>query len=194
MSDPQRICLFGGSFDPIHLGHTYIAQAAVEALDLDLVLFLPCKQSPHKKNRTHASERHRLNMCRLATQDLPWAEVDDFDITAPAPSYSWRTAEAMHAKFPQAHLFWLMGTDQWEALPRWNRPDYFSELVDIIVFSRNTPPQARTGYKMHPILGHHPASSTEIRKAPHPDWLAPPVLEYIQANNLYPSSKSSLKD
>ena len=113
---PQRICLFGGTFDPIHLGHTHIARAAVEQLELDLVLFLPCRQSPHKTDQQHADAKHRLAMCRLATADFPWAEVNDHDLTSPPPSYSWRTAQAMQKNFPLAQLYWLMGTDQWDAL------------------------------------------------------------------------------
>ena len=191
---PERlnICLFGGTFDPIHLGHTHIAQAAVDQFQLDQVIFLPCKQSPHKQGQDHASEHHRLEMCRLATAGCDWAEVDDFDLTAPAPSYSWRTAEVMTKRFPNARLFWLMGTDQWQALPRWNRPDHFASLVEFIVFTRGETPKPREGYRLHAIAGDHPASATVIRKSAknhlRTDWLASEVSDYIVANHLYRKS------
>ena len=185
----ENICLFGGTFDPIHLGHTHIATEAVRKLNLDRVLFLPCRQSPHKAGQEHASEQHRLAMCRLSTENFEWAEVNDHDLTAPAPSYSWITAEAMAARFANGRLFWLMGTDQWEALPRWNRPEHLSSLVEFIVFTRGAEPVPRAGYRLHSIIGDHPASATAIRKsAPNQlktDWLDPKVGEYIRKHSLY---------
>lgn len=185
----KRICLFGGTFDPIHLGHTHIASAAVEHLQLDKVIFLPCRQSPHKQGRKHAAEKHRLRMCQLATEGLDWATVNDFDLTAPSPCYSWRTAEAMQKQYPEAQLYWLMGTDQWEALPKWNRPDYLAELVEFIVFTRGAPAQERQGFRMHAIEGSHPASATQIRETinttQHQDWLSRSVSQYIERHHLY---------
>ncbi len=185
----MKICLFGGTFDPIHLGHLHIAEAAMHALKLDRVIFLPCRQSPHKSEQAHAGSGHRLEMCRLATSGLEWAEVDDHDLTAETPCYSWRTAEYFAAKFPQAQLFWLMGTDQWRALPRWNRPDHLASLVEFIVFTRGQNPEPREGYKLHSIKGDHPASATMIRSSGggklHTEWLAPEVASYILSHGLY---------
>jgi nicotinate-nucleotide adenylyltransferase len=185
----KNICLFGGTFDPIHLGHIHIAKAAVDALDLDKVIFLPCKQSPHKTGVQHAGEQDRLAMCRLATTPYEWAQVDDFDLKATLPCYSWRTAEAMTARYPGARLFWLMGSDQWQALEKWNRPERLAELVEFIVFSRGDVPEPREGYCLHPITGHHPASATLIRaSAPEnllSEWLADDVTTYIREHHLY---------
>lgn len=187
----KRICLFGGTFDPIHLGHQHIAAAAQKAMQLDQVLFLPCKQSPHKADQSLATESQRLEMCNLATENLPWAKVDDHDLKAPSPSYSWRTAESLKSRFPEAKLFWLMGTDQWDALPQWNRADYLATLVDFIVFSRGTQPKPRPNITMHPIQGHHPASATQIRQAAperlQEPWLHKKVIQYIQSQQLYSS-------
>lgn len=184
-----KLCLFGGTFDPIHLGHIHIAKAAMDALGLDKVIFLPCRQSPHKTGIEHASEEHRLEMCRLATAPYDWAEVDDHDLTAPAPSYSWRTAETMAARFPHARLFWLMGTDQWQKLPQWNRPEHLASLVEFIVFNRGDAAEPQSGYRLHPIQGNHPASATAIRasanKSLQDEWLAPEVAAYILNHHLY---------
>lgn len=185
----MKICLFGGTFDPIHLGHMHIAEAARHELDLDKVIFLPCRQSPHKSEQAHANPEDRLEMCRLATSGLSWAEVDDHDLTAEPPCYSWRSAEHVAAKFPRAQLFWLMGTDQWQALPRWNRPDHLASLVEFIVYTRGETPEPRKGFRLHPITGSHPASSTIIRAngsaALHSEWLAPEVTNYILKHHLY---------
>ena len=83
MSAPFRIALFGGTFDPIHEGHLEIAEKAHTALSLDQVLFLPCRQSPHKKSGPLASEEDRLQMIKLATQELDWASVSDFELQPP---------------------------------------------------------------------------------------------------------------
>ena len=74
-----RIALFGGSFDPVHLGHIAVCEAAVQALGLDKVILIPCRQSPHKHERTHASEDERLEMLQLASAGLPWAEISEIE-------------------------------------------------------------------------------------------------------------------
>lgn len=189
----KKICLFGGSFDPIHLGHIQIAKAAVDELHLDKVIFLPCRQSPHKSDQAHASGQQRLEMCQLATSGMDWAEVDAHDLKAQPPCYSWRTAEAMAERYPNAQLFWLMGTDQWQALPRWNRPDHLASLVEFIVYTRETSPEPREGYRLQCIHGNHPASSTEIRQhmqdEPRTEWLPPQVNDYIKTHQLYRADK-----
>lgn len=191
MNDSQtKICLIGGTFDPIHLGHTFIATQAVRELGLDKVIFLPCKQSPHKTHTKSAENQHRLAMCQLATKALPWAEVSDYDLVAPSPSYSWRTVEHFTQLYPNAKIYWLMGTDQWDALARWNRADYFASLVNIIVYSREEPPQPQPSFECIPLTGiQHPASATQIRKAQDSvhaqSWLHPVVAQYVKENDLY---------
>ena len=118
---PQRIALFGGTFDPVHLGHVQIARAAVEQLELDRVVFIPCRQSPHKDAATLAGEQDRITMLQLALASHPWAEVSDIETFLPPPSYSWVTAKAMREVFPVARLFWLLGEDQWQTIESWNR-------------------------------------------------------------------------
>ncbi len=188
--DPQRrIALFGGTFDPIHEGHVEIAARAREAMDLDEVIFLPCRISPHKIGVASAPPDDRLEMVRLATRGLPWASVDDFDLTSPPPSYSYLTAGEMARRFPGARLFWIMGADQWRALPDWREPERLAELVEFLVFSRDGSPQPRAGFRMTPLQGTHPASATAIRReiaAGKPaEWLDPAVAAHILQRGLY---------
>jgi nicotinate-nucleotide adenylyltransferase len=187
---PSRVALFGGSFDPVHLGHVEIARLAADQLDLDQVRFLPCRVSPHKTgDPAPAPGDDRLAMLRLATAGLPWAEIDDHDLVAPPPSYSFRTVGAMRARFPAARLFWLLGRDQWDALPRWKHPERLAEVVEFIVFSRDGDPEPRAGWTMHHLRGSHPASATAIRRAAadgdEPPWLDPSVAAYIRCHALY---------
>ena len=106
------------------------------ALALDEVRFLPCRISPHKTDARPASGEDRFEMLSLATVDLPWAVVDDFELYQPAPSFSYQTAEAMVDRFPDSRLFWIMGGDQWDALPQWRHPELLADCVEFIVLAR----------------------------------------------------------
>lgn len=194
MSAPRRIALFGGTFDPIHLGHLEIARRAKDLLELDEVRFLPCHTSPHKVGVASAPAEDRLAMVRLATRELPWAVVDDHDLSRPPPSYSYETADEMARRFPGARLFWLMGADQWRALPRWKHPERLAELVEFIVFSRDGEPEPHAGWTMHFLAGTHPASATTIRAALAAGkvdlpWLDPVVAAHVRQRGLYGSPR-----
>lgn len=189
MPAPRKIGIFGGTFDPVHLGHLHLATVAKEALDLDEVRFLPCHISPHKTDTAPASGEHRCEMLRLATAGIPWAVVDDRELRQEGPSYSYQTAETLAAEFPGSRLFWIMGGDQWDALPKWKHPERLAACVEFIVLARGKIPQPREGYRLHAVDGQHPASSTAIRLAlstgqPH-EWLHPDVASWIPGQRIY---------
>ena len=192
MTATPKIGLFGGTFDPVHLGHLHMAGLAHDALALDEVRFMPCPISPHKLGSPPVSGEDRCEMLRLATADLPWAVVDDFELRQASPAYSYLTAEALAVKFPAARMYWIMGGDQWDALPAWKNPERLARCVEFAVIARGEPPQPRDGYRLHVVRGHHPASATAIRQAlangamSH-DWLAPNVAAWIAAKELYQS-------
>lgn len=183
----MRIALFGGSFDPIHLAHTLIAREAVAAAGLDRVYFIPARQSPHKTEAARATAEDRCEMIRLAIRELPWAHLDTLELERPAPSYSWQTAEAFQAAFPDAELFWIMGTDQWDALERWARPERLAELLTFVVFTRGGEIAPKAGFRHLALEVHHPASSTAIRASREKarEFLDPAVYEYASARGLY---------
>lgn len=161
-----RICLFGGSFDPIHAGHLHIAQAAQQACQLDEIVFLPAACSPFKMEHTPLlSEQQKLELLHLATKKLAWAQVSDVDLKLPRPSYSWRVVEHWLQLNPNCELFWLMGVDQWQELKRWARFDYLIDKLHFIVHHRDEAPAPRAGVRTTFLAGHHPASSSAIREA-----------------------------
>lgn len=186
----RKIGLFGGTFDPVHRGHIHLAEAARAQLDLDEVRFLPCRISPHKLGSRPTSAADRLQMLRLATAGLPWAVVDDFETLREGPSFSYQTAEAMARAFPASRLFWIMGTDQWNALESWTEPGKLAACVEFAVFSRGERPMEREGYRVHALEGSHPASATAIRDAmargetDHP-WLTSEVSRWIREHRIY---------
>ena len=189
MAQPHRAAIFGGSFDPVHRGHLQIAEAAREALDLDRVLFIPCRQSPHKEDATVADEEERLEMLHLATEDCPWAAVSELEMLLPPPSFSWITAEAVREIYPEARLFWLLGADQWSVIQSWARSDHLAQLVEFIVHDRGDPPEAVAGFRVHFLHGHHPASSSAIRRMAATglpaQWLPEKVEQFIRSRGLY---------
>lgn len=184
----MKICLFGGSFDPVHTGHLAIASAAVQAAGLDRILFLPAACSPFKTGRQHYfTDEQRLAMLRAATATLPQAEVSELDLQLPPPSYSWRVVKECRNRYPEDELYWLMGTDQWEQLHRWARYDYLCRNLTFIVYHRGAAPQPREGTKAIYIVGNHPASSSSIREAlkegnyPPADWIPAGIDAYLRA-------------
>lgn len=187
---PRRIALFGGTFDPVHAGHIHIAARAREAMALNEVRFIPCRISPHKTGSIPTPAEDRVEILRLSLAGKPWAVVDTRELDRPPPSYSWQTAESFRAEFPAADLFWLMGADQWAALPRWSHPEKIATCVEFIVFTRNGEvPEPRAGFILHSLDAIHPASSTaireEIRTGKSPAWMAESALEHIASRRLY---------
>lgn len=186
----RRIALFGGSFDPVHLGHLEIARRAKESVGLDEVRFLPCRLSPHKLDHPPGPARHRVAMLGIALAGHSWAVIDEFELRAEGPSYSHRTVAHFRAAFPEAQLCWIVGADQWRALPTWKNPEYLAEHLEFLVFARGETPEPRPGWRMRVITGEHPASSSAIREAlargEDPDDLLPDgVPDYIRHHGLY---------
>ncbi len=162
----KRIGIFGGSFDPVHDGHIHLATLAKEAARLDEVWFLPCQISPHKTDRPPSSGASRAEWLRTALAGIQWAKTDLTELETDAPSFSYLTMEKLVSRHPGNEWFWIMGGDQWTALPSWRHPEILARLVEFIVLARNgSEVLPRDGYRMIPVLGEHPASATAIRAA-----------------------------
>ena len=193
---PTNIALFGGTFDPPHLGHLDIAREAATRCALDRVIFIPCRQSPHKMDRSPVSSDDRIEMLRRCTSGEPWAEISRVEIDRDGPSYSWKTAEHFASLNPDARLHWILGEDQWSKLETWSRPERLRNLLTFIVFPRNgRDPAPRKGYRHHTLDLVHPASATEIRArlqsgARNDCSLHPSVSEYIRNHHLYEPTTS----
>ena len=163
----KRVALFGGTFDPIHRGHVFIAERAQVQCQLDEIVFVPCWQSPHKLDREMAaSAQDRVAMVALATEGLSWARVSQWEVQRATPSYSWQTAERWRREVLETsdELFWILGADQWSALRRWARADYLAELLRFIVFPRDgTTPREQDGLDACFLSDAMAISGTQIR-------------------------------
>ncbi|MDX6767728.1 MAG: nicotinate (nicotinamide) nucleotide adenylyltransferase [Candidatus Methylacidiphilales bacterium] len=180
-----RLGLFGGTFDPPHWGHYLAARDALEALSLDRVIFLPCRLSPHKSGTRPTPAAGRLRMLKAMLRGEKWAEISRWDMDRPGVCYSYLTAEAFSGLYPGAELFWIMGSDQWEALPRWKHPDRLAAVVHFAVFPRTEVPRPRRGMALHILPSRYDISATRIRerlrrRLPIKGLVPDPVARYIQ--------------
>ncbi|QTN30882.1 nicotinate (nicotinamide) nucleotide adenylyltransferase [Akkermansiaceae bacterium] len=162
----MRIGIFGGSFDPVHEGHIHLAGLARRAASLDEVWFLPCRISPHKAASPPTAGETRVRWLEIATADLPWARIENYELQREGASYSYKTMQALAEMHPGHEWFWIMGGDQWTALPTWKHPEIIAGLASFIVLARNgSIVPERPGYRLQTVTGEHPASATEIRRA-----------------------------
>lgn len=132
----MKIGIFGGSFNPVHLGHLLVAQAAVEELGLDKLFFVPAAQSPFKTAIEMAPANARLQLLRLAFAGKTNCEVDIQEIQRGGISYTVETLRNYAAKFPAAKLFYLIGADNAAKLNEWREPAELAKLAEFIAVPR----------------------------------------------------------
>lgn len=131
----MRLGLFGGTFDPIHLGHLILAESCREACALDRVWFVVAGSPPHKPGgRTPVS--HRLEMVRIAVAGHPAFEVSELETTRPGPHYSVETLEGIRRERPDDELFFFVGADSLADLPHWREPGRIATLANVVVVNR----------------------------------------------------------
>ncbi|HEV3165769.1 MAG TPA: nicotinate-nucleotide adenylyltransferase [Isosphaeraceae bacterium] len=131
----MRLGLFGGTFDPIHLGHLILAEACREACGLDKVWFVVAGEPPHKlSGRTAVADR--LEMARIAIAGHSAFEVSEIEARRPGPHYSVETLEAVRRERPDDQLFFLIGADSLADLPFWRQPDRIVTLAALVVVNR----------------------------------------------------------
>jgi nicotinate-nucleotide adenylyltransferase len=205
----RRIVLFGGTFDPIHLGHTTVAADAAKNIGADKLVFIPAKRSPLKGFLPRASDDDRLEMIALATADEKSFQVSDFELQKPAPSYTLETVLNFRREYgEQASIYWLVGADGVDDLAYWHM---IVELIDACnlttmyragceppnfakfeaVWGRRRVEKLEQNIVQTPLVD---ISSTEIRKrlAEGRDvtrMLHPAVSDYISQHGLYQSQE-----
>lgn len=139
----RRIGIFGGSFDPVHQGHLLIAEQFAEDMKLDLVKFIPAKVSPFKLGYTPTSDKHRLEMLRLAVGSNPRFEVDPLELERGGVSYTIDTVTALRGVEPDAEYYMLIGADSLKDFKKWKSPEELLVSVSLVVARRGgeAPPQ-----------------------------------------------------
>ncbi|MBI1904048.1 MAG: nicotinate-nucleotide adenylyltransferase [Planctomycetia bacterium] len=132
----MRLGVFGGTFDPVHLGHLLLAESCRESCRLDRVWFVPAGQPPHKTNHALTPAEKRIEMLKLAIGGHEAFDICRLEIDRPGPSYSYETLAAIRQQQPGAELFFLMGSDSLADLPTWREPAKICELAELVVVRR----------------------------------------------------------
>lgn len=132
----RRIGLFGGTFDPPHLAHLAVAEAARDQAGLATVIWIPSATSPFKSDREGTAPPHRVAMVRLATRDNPAFEVSTIEIERGGLSYTVDTLEQIALEHPRAELRLIVGEDGLAGFPRWRNPERILELAGLLVYPR----------------------------------------------------------
>ncbi len=201
----EKIGILGGTFDPIHIGHMSLAKYALEELNLTKVILMPAYIPPHKRDAKITDELHRLNMTRLAADELSkdnpgGFEVSDFEINLKGASYTARTLTILKESYDG--LVFILGADSFLSLDTWYHPEIIFDKAEIACACRDGADReillrkaAEYNERFNGIchILHMPdtaVSSTQIRdsilKHQNTDGLiCPSVLEYIKKNNLY---------
>ena len=201
----DKVGLFGGSFDPIHHGHLIAARAVGEWAGLSRVVFLPCRQPPHKHENDLLDGAHRGEMVKLAIADEPLFSFSDYDLTRQGPSFTIDTVRHFRAELGRdAELCWIIGADSLRELPTWRcvtelveecriitaaRPGWTTDVWDDLrqTFTDEQIARLRSDVVETPLID---ISATDIRRRISSGrsvrYLMPDeVISYVRENNLY---------
>ena len=199
----ERIGIYGGTFNPPHIGHLQAAKQAVTALGLSKLLLIPAYAPPHKAVLpcNSPTPRQRLQMLRIAAADCPQIEVSDMELKRQGVSYSFETVEAVRRQYPDAELVLLMGTDMFLTFEGWMHPEEILKNASLGVFYRGDKGEQTAiakkkaemeaaGVTVYLVRNDViPISSTQMRRLLAfrcaGEFLPEGVLDYIRENRLY---------
>jgi nicotinate-nucleotide adenylyltransferase len=144
MGERKRIALYGGTFDPVHLGHLEVARRVSELFEIEQVIFIPAQLAPHKTGRPVTKPIHRYAMLALATADDPRLLISTFELDAPDRRYTVDTvAELQRMLGDGTELFFIMGADSWSEIKTWRAWERLLRMTNHIVVTR-------PGYEVSP--------------------------------------------
>jgi len=185
--------LFGGSFDPVHLGHLVVAEAAAEVLGARVRL-MPAREQPFKRGAAAATPAQRAEMLELAVRGNPRLSVERIELELATPSYTVHTLRALAEREPGNRFTLLLGADAARELPAWHEAGALPGLADVVVFARpGQAPAREPGVQRVIDVPALDVSATEIRRRVAEGrsirYLVPDaVREYIVAHGLYRKS------
>jgi nicotinate-nucleotide adenylyltransferase len=197
----ERVGLFGGTFDPPHVGHLILASEAKSQLELTRVLWTVTPDPPHKQDQTITPLEHRLAMVKLAIQDEPSFELSDIELNRPGPHYTVDTIKLLVEENPEAEIVPILGGDSLNDLPTWHQPKELlyaahwvgvmrrpGEKMNLQALEHELPGiSSKIHYVDAPLLE---IASREIRnrvatEKPFRYYLPESVFEYIEQHHLY---------
>ena len=166
---PRRTAIFGGSFNPIHLGHIGLARQVLAQGLTDDVWLMVSPRNPLKPQAGLLGEAERLALARKAVADTPGIQASDYEFRLPRPSYTWRTLRALRSEYGTERTFALViGSDNWAAFSRWAHSDELLSRYRIIIYPREGFPADPAALPANATLLRaplYPYSSTDVREA-----------------------------
>ncbi len=188
----MKIGILGGTFDPVHYGHIYLAKKVYLKLRLDKIIFIPSYLPPHKKGVKVTSARHRFNMLKLAIQGDKKFKISDMEIRRKGRSYSVETLRRLRKKYgAKAELFFITGSDSLKEINKWKNLKEILSLCRFVIverpgFNHSNPPKGFIFLK----IGAKDISATDIRRKiksdkPLNNFLPGLVKHYISRYELY---------
>ena len=197
----KRIGIFGGSFNPIHVGHAIIASAIMRQQLVDQLWFMVTPENPFKTGQELAPEAHRLRMTELVSRRIEGASTSAFEMQLPRPSYTIDTLNALSEKFPGDDFYLIIGADNWAQWHNWKSPDEIVNKYHVLIYPRlgfdvDIPQSLSERVKLidAPIIE---ISSTHIRQLlaagqPATFLLPDSVHSYVTTHNLYSTRRNIL--
>ena len=189
----SKVGIFGGTFDPIHLGHLITAQSVREIRKLEKIIFIPAYISPHKSDIKTSSADDRLNMIKLAIEGISFFEYSDLEIRKGGVSFTVDTLRELKEKYE--NLEFIVGYDNIFTFNTWRDPDEIMNLATIVVLKRKSshPPEFKDKYYNQAVFVQTRGieiSATDLRERVKKElpinFLVPPkVMEYIYNHKLY---------
>lgn len=187
----SKVGIFGGTFDPIHVGHLIASLSILEKRNLDKIIFIPCFISPHKINFQSSSAIHRLNLVKLSINCFPKFDYSDIEIIKKEISYTINTLIELKKKYDALEL--IIGYDNLIEFENWHKPDEILKLTELIVLNRKAKVEKENRFFKNAVFIETPVieiSSTEIRERvknnlPIDFFVTEKAKEYIYQNNLY---------
>ena len=198
----MKIGILGGTFDPIHRGHLQMAVCAHEEYDLEQIWLMPTGHSPHKNEADITAAGHRIAMIQKAIQAYSYMSVSTLETEDPECSYTYRTLQKLHARYPRDEFYFIMGADSLAYLDQWVHPEIICELAVILAAGRDKWEEQQMQDKIQEISALFPAdirilhgikekaASHDIRRMLTAGedvsaYISAEVYSYIQEHGLY---------
>lgn len=205
MDQRTRIAIYGGTFDPVHMGHLEIGRRISQVFEIDQFLFVPARQAPHKQDREPSPAFHRHAMLALATRNDPGLCVSTFELDEPGRQYTVDTLTHFRSHFAApTELFFVMGADSWTEITTWRSWEKLTTLAHLIVVTRpgfklevpDPEPGSKQVFVSDVVMMD--VSATQVREAAREgdreklDKLVPlDVANYIRKYGLYRNSNEA---
>jgi len=193
----MNICLFGGTFDPPHIGHLIIAESILSDLDIDKIIFIPSSIPPHKPLHSYSSASSRVEMLQISIKGTPAFQISDIELNRPGASYSVDTIKQIKSQMSlsKEELYFVIGSDSLVEFQRWKNPHEILSLAQVIIAPRSlfTKDMVKPEFLEQVQFLDTPQidiSSSMIRERVREKksiryYVIPEVLEYIQEKRFY---------